>query len=100
ALSSNIGQHNRTVFSVVPEVGLTLGYQLTDTIRLYAGYNFLYWTNVVRPGEQIDRNLDVTKIPNFTVAGARPAAVTAPVVPFKETDFWAHGIVIGVELRY
>ena len=38
---------------------MTLGYQLTETVRLYAGYNFLYWTNVARPGAQIDRNLDV-----------------------------------------
>jgi hypothetical protein len=30
ALPSNIGHYSRDVFSVVPEVGVTLGYQLTD----------------------------------------------------------------------
>jgi Putative beta barrel porin-7 (BBP7) len=100
ALPSNIGNHNQTHFSVVPEVGLTLGYQLTDMVRLYAGYNFLYWTDVVRPGQQINTNLDVTQIPNFNVAGAKPTGLNVPSVPFKESDFWAQGIVVGFEIRY
>ncbi len=100
ALPSNIGNHSKTEFSVVPEVGLTLGYQLTSTIRLYAGYNFLYWTNVVRPGEQIDRNLDVTQIPNFNIAGAKPISPSTPNVPFQQSNYWAQGIMIGIEFRY
>ncbi len=100
ALPSNIGSYYKTEFSVVPEVGLTIGYQLTSAIRLFAGYNFLYWTNVARPGEQIDRNLDVTQIPNFNIAGAKPTAQPTPTVPFKQSDYWAQGIVIGIEFRY
>jgi hypothetical protein len=100
ALPSNIGNHSKAQFSVVPEVGLTVGYQLTNTIRLYAGYNFLYWSNVARPGEQIDRNLDVTQIPNFTIAGARPTGQPNPGVPFRQSDYWAQGIMIGIEYRY
>jgi hypothetical protein len=100
ALSSNSGRFHKSQFSVVPEVGVTLGYQLTDTIRLYAGYNFLYWTRVVRPGDQIDRNLDVTKIPNFAPPGTAPAATNSPSLPFKQSDFWAQGIVLGFEIRY
>ena len=100
ALSSNIGRFHKTQFSVVPELGVTLGYQLTDTVRLYAGYNILYWTRVVRPGDQIDRNLDVTKIPNFAVAGATPTGQNFPGVLFKQTDYWAQGLVLGFEIRY
>jgi hypothetical protein len=100
ALPSNIGNHYKTHFSVVPEVGLTVGYQVTNAIRVYAGYNFLYWSNVARPGEQIDRNLDVTQIPNFTIAGARPTGQPNPSVPFKQSDYWAQGILIGIEFRY
>jgi hypothetical protein len=100
ALSSNIGNYNRTVFSVVPEVGLTLGYQITNNIRVYGGYNFLYWTNVVRPGEQINTNLDVTRIPNFAAPGTVPASSPTPTALFKESDFWAQGFVVGIEFRY
>jgi hypothetical protein len=100
ALSSNIGSFHKTQFSVVPELGVTLGYQLTETVRVYAGYNILYWTRVARPGDQIDRNIDVTKIPNFTVAGVTPTGQNVPAVPFKQTDYWAQGLVLGFEIRY
>jgi hypothetical protein len=99
ALNSNIGHYNKDHFSFVPELGLNLGYQVNDNIRVFAGYNFLYWTGVMRPGDQIDRNLDVTRIPNFPVA-ATPLSTVHPAVPFKSTDFWAQGINIGIEFRY
>src|SRR5262249_21489944 len=89
ALPSNIGQYSRDKFSVVPEVGFNLGYQLTEHLRVSVGYNFLYWTNVLRPGNQIDRVLDVTQIPNFNIAGASPTGQNRPAVPVKEAGVWA-----------
>ncbi len=100
ALPSNIGQYSRDRFSVVPEIGISLGYQLTEHLRVSVGYNFLYWTNVLRPGNQIDRVLDVTQIPNFNIAGSAPTGQNRPTVPFKETDYWAHGLTVGLEFRY
>jgi hypothetical protein len=99
ALQSNIGHFTRDRFAVVPEVGLTVGCQLTDQLRVTVGYNLLYWSNVIRPGEQIDRVIDETLIPNF---GARhpPAGQNRPMVLFKETDYWAQGLTFGVEYRY
>jgi hypothetical protein len=100
ALPSNIGQYTRDRFSVVPEVGVSLGYQLTEHLRVSVGYNFLYWTNVLRPGKQIDRVIDVTQIPNFNIAGSTPTGQNRPAVPFKESDFWAQGLTVGLEFRY
>jgi hypothetical protein len=99
ALPSNSGQFSRDRFAVVPEVGVTLGWQATDWCRLVVGYNFLYWSNVVRPADQIDRVIDETQIPNFgtTVPSAgrgRPAEVV------RGTDFWAQGVSFGLEFRY
>ena len=37
ALANNIGTHSKTAYSAVPEVGLNLGYQLTDNVRLHGG---------------------------------------------------------------
>jgi hypothetical protein len=99
ALNSNIGHFQRDSFSIVPEVGLNVGYQFTDHLRAFVGYNFLFWSDVVRPGDQIDRGLDVTRIPNFGVP-ATPLAQPRPAVPFKETGFWAQGINFGVEFRF
>jgi hypothetical protein len=100
---TNIGEHTRNVFSVVPEVGLNLGYQLTDHLKAYVGYNFLYWSNVIRPGDQIDPFVDVTRIPAFippNLQGQIPPAAARPAVLFKETDFWAQGVNFGMELRW
>jgi hypothetical protein len=102
ALPSNIGTESRDRFAVVPEVGVSLGYSVTDRLRVSVGYNFLYWSSVVRPGDQINRNLDVLQIPNFGIpAGAAvPTNPTQPVRQFNTTDFWAHGLTFGVEIRF
>jgi hypothetical protein len=99
---ANIGHFSRDRFSVVPEVGVSVGYRLTGNLKAFVGYNFLYWSNVVRPGDQIDRNLDVLRIPNFTVPPTTPmlAGPPHPTVPFKETDFWAQGLTFGIELTF
>ncbi len=98
ALSSNSGTFTRDRFAVLPEVGLQVGYQLTDHLRAFVAYNFLYLSNVVRPGDQIDRVLNTNLIPPFTAAA--PAGPVHPVVPFRTTDFWAQGVSFGLEYRY
>jgi hypothetical protein len=102
ALNSNIGERSRDVFSVVPEVGLTVGYQLTDHLKTFVGYNFLYWSNVIRPGDQIDTTIDVNRVARFVPPGITvpDAGQVRPAVLFKETDFWAHGITAGFEYRW
>jgi hypothetical protein len=101
ALNSNIGTFSRERFTVVPEVGVTLGWYLTENVQVTVGYNFLYWSSVVRPGEQIDRNLDVNRIPNFFIS-PRPADVPGlhPGVLFKESDYWVQGLTFGVRIAF
>lgn len=99
ALNSNIGRYSRDEFSVVPEVGVNLGYQVTDHWKAFVGYNFLYWTNVLRPADQIDTVLDASRIPFFLPNAAVPTT-NRPAVPFRDSDFWAHGITAGVEYRW
>jgi Putative beta barrel porin-7 (BBP7) len=97
---ANIGTFSKDRFAVVPEIGLTLGYQVTNHIRASVGYNFLYWSSVVRPGDQIDRVLDPTKIPNFSPAPAGvtgPANPVRPMVTLRDTDYWAQGLTFGLE---
>jgi hypothetical protein len=100
ALPSNIGRFSQDRFAVVPELGINVGYQITGRLRLFVGYDLLYASNVVRPGDQIDRVLDVTQIPNANLAGARPTGLGRPAVLFRENDFWAQGFNCGLEWRY
>ncbi len=61
------------------------------------GYDFLYWSSVARPGDQIDRTVNSTQIAPRTGPFTGPAR---PAFEFKNTDYWAHGVNFGVEFRY
>jgi len=72
---------------------------VTDWCRLSVGYNFLYCSSVLRPGNQIDRVLDETLIPNFGT-GVAPAGQSRPAPILRGSDFWAQGLNFGVEFRF
>jgi hypothetical protein len=97
ALSSNSGHFTRDHFAVVPEVGVKLGYQVTSNLRAFVGYNFLYWTQVVRPGGQIDTAINPSLLPPVMppVAGA-----FRPEPRMTATEVWAQGISLGLEFRF
>jgi hypothetical protein len=99
ALPTNIGRFNRDAFAVVPEVGISVGCQLTCALRVFAGYTFLYWSDVARPGDQIDRVINPTLLP-VNMAVGPPVGPARPSFTFHETDFWAQGIHVGLEYRY
>jgi hypothetical protein len=94
AAPSNSGSYSRDVFTVVPEVGLNIGYFLNDHVRIFMGYTFLYWSNVARAGDQIDRRVDANQFQPATGTGSFPAFA------FNGTGWWAQGLNWGVEFRY
>ena len=99
AVPSNSGRFTQARFAVVPEAALNVGVQLTHWLKLQAGYSGLYWTNVLRPGDQVSRRIDGTQVPidpGFTGDGT----ATQPRVPRTRSDFWAHGFNVGFEVRY
>jgi hypothetical protein len=94
ALPSNIGTHSSNQFSMMPEIGFTLGYDLTPRLRATAGYTLLYWSNVARPGDQIDLNLDPAQFPPATATGTKPA------FELHTSDFWAQGVNLGLDYHF
>jgi hypothetical protein len=93
----NIGRFTRDSFSVVPELGLTIGYQINEHWRATLGYNILWWSGVVRPGEQIDGAVD-----QRLITGPAPSAASAqhPLFVFRDSTLWAQGMNLGLEYRY
>jgi hypothetical protein len=91
---------SRDQFAIVPELGLKVGYQLTHQLRFYAGYDLLYISKVLRPGDQIDRGINVSQTVQSTIAGNAAATGTRPAFAFADSDFWAQGINLGLEFRY
>ena len=95
--TSNIGKYTNDEFAVVPEIGLRVGAQLTDRVRAFVGYNFIYWSSVARAGDQIDLRVNPNLIPPQT------PPVTGPLVPAPRTvstDYWLQGISVGGEVRF
>lgn len=99
ATGPNLGRFTDSRFSVVPEGTLNIGYMLNPSVKLYAGYNFMFWSNVIRPGDQIDRTVDLTLVPNPPV-GVPPSGQFRPQPTFKQSDLWVQGVQLGVELRW
>lgn len=98
AQPTNIGRRTANEFTVLPAVELKLGYQITPRLRASAGYDFMYWNQVVRPGNQIDRNINQSQSPIF--GGGALVGPASPTPLFNRTDFWAHGANFGLEFRY
>lgn len=87
AQASNRGKYNREEFAVVPQLGLKAAWHVSEYVRLTAGYQVLWWTSVARPGDQIDLVVD-------------PARGRRPAFAFRDTDVWAQGLTLGVEITY
>lgn len=90
ARQTNNGVYQRDVFTFVPELNLTLGYQVNNW-TFSVGYSFIYWNDVAFAGSQIDRSVNLS---NPIVGDPRPAFT------FNDTDFWLQGISFGAEVAF
>jgi hypothetical protein len=99
ALASNIGNHSRSVFGVVPEGGITVGINVLKCLRVTAGYSFLMWSNVVRPGNEIDRLVNPGLVPSDQRFGTIVGGPN-PQFTFKDQALWIHTLNFGVEMFY
>lgn len=94
ALDSNIGVYRKNSFSVIPEVQFGVGYYCSDSLHLYCNYNFMAFTNVVRPGEQVDNRIN----PNILDGNAGNPANPTPLN--NTSTFWLQTLSFGLEYRY
>lgn len=95
ALPTNIGHYSHDYFVIVPRFGVELGYQLGPRTRAFLGYNYLHWATVARAGDQIDLSVNPTQIPPGALVGE-----PRPRFEFRNSDFWAQGMNLGLEVRF
>ncbi len=99
ALATNSGRFARGAFAVAPELSLRLGVELFGRARVFVGYNFLYLSEVARPGDQMNRNVNLSQMP-LSTRGDFFFGPPLPNFAFHGADFWAQGLLFGVEYRY
>lgn len=99
---ANIGTFSQTRFAVVPEVGLNLGYQVTDRMKVFVGYNFLYLSSAVRPGEVIDQRIDAARVPNLLPAdtAGTPVLPARPMPLLSTSGYFVQGINFGLVFKW
>lgn len=86
--------YSDTHFALVPELGLNLGYQLSERLDIFVGYNVLWWTNVIRAGDQVDLRVNPALLaPPVGGPAIPPAAVS-------DTTIWVQGISFGLLGRF
>jgi hypothetical protein len=96
---SNIGRYTEDHFAVIPEFQLRLRRQVTERLSLSIGYSFLYLSDLVRPGDQIDFAVDGRWLdPNFVPPGTPPAVHPEP--KFERSDAWLQGMDVGLTWNY
>ena len=89
------GHFDRTHFAYVPELGLTASVPVLDCLTLSGGFSALYWSHLVRPGDQISRptSSQLVGLPGLPTATG-PA--TPSVLSLRESGLW----LLGVHVRH
>ena len=83
--ATNIGELTRDEFCVVPELNLSLSYRIRPCLSLSVGYNFMYWSDVIRPGDIIDPVIDTDS-----------DLETRPLLAFNSSGYWVQGLNLGM----
>jgi len=97
ALGSNIGDYDRTKLVLMHDMSISVGYCVLPNVTVRLGYDFLWASNVLRPGRQIDLAVNPTLLP-FNAAA--PAGALRPAFKFDGESFYMHGISLGVAVQF
>jgi hypothetical protein len=101
AQASNSGRFERDKFAAVGELTVNLGYCITSNVRVHVGYNLLWLSSAIRPGQAID---PVINDANIRYVANPPADATnrRPGFAFERaaSDFWAQGLNLGLSVVY
>ncbi len=97
AQPSNSGSRASNVLAVVPEVEIKFGLDVTPSVRLTLGYDFLFYSSVIRPGNQLNRDLPKGQV---FEQGGTSVSLTSPSPLFNKTSFFAQGLSAGVTVRF
>lgn len=91
---SNIGSHDESNFTVIPELNINIGYGVTPNLDLTFGYSFMWVSSVARAGS-MDRAVDEGLFFDLDpINGDQPR-------PTIDTDtYFLHGWNIGMTGRF
>lgn len=93
-----LGRRAASRLSVIPEVEGRVAWAVSDRVEVSLGYGFLYWNQVLRPARQVPDTINTTTAPSQATFGGGGPLPTAP--PFRSSSITAHGLNVGLTLRF
>ena len=91
----NVGRFSASRFAVASEAGLKVILDLNENLKFTIGYSGMIVSNVARAADQIDRNATVQPI------GISDTFGPAPQTPrLRDSQFWAHGLDVGLGFAF
>lgn len=96
ALSSNIGEHRRNDWTVLPEGGANLVWKFRSNMNLKLGYSMIYLTKAARADDQIDFTVN----PNLFPPTVAPLTPSRPAFQVQNTDFWIQSLNVGLDVTF
>jgi hypothetical protein len=95
----NIGTYVRDRFTYIPQIGGNWGIAITGGLTAWIGVDFLYFPEVVRPGQAAQPFISSTSLPFSPNFGA-PGGPRSLPFKFQGEDLWVGGVNVGMMLRY
>ena len=95
-MSSNIGEHRRNDWTVLPEGGANLVWKFRSNMNLKFGYSVIYLTKAARADDQIDFTIN----PNLFPPATAPLTPSRPALQTQNSDFWIQAINLGVDVTF
>jgi Putative beta barrel porin-7 (BBP7) len=101
ALEPNSGSFSSKKPSYLPEGIIKVGYQWTQRLSTYVGYDGMYLSNLVRPGNQVNPVINPTLLPISQAYNPQfPFGPPQPALLFSKSDFYMQGLMFGLSYRY
>jgi hypothetical protein len=97
ALSSNIGNHRSEDWTIFPEFGIQLAWQISSRLEMHIGYSFLFMNDIVRAHDQLNTTVNPGLFPPPTAAAGSP---NQPSFKFQIGDEWIQSINLGLEYKF
>jgi hypothetical protein len=97
---SNIGSKSGNEFSVLPEFKIEFGLRLLTNLYANFGYDIMWWSNVIEPGNQIDRNINFSQNPVINPPGTLAGPANPVKMLNKTSNYMAQGLTFGLAYHY
>jgi hypothetical protein len=97
ALSSNIGQHGSEQWTVVPEFGVGVNWQMNSQWRLRLGYTILLLDRIARAADEVDFTVNPNLFPG---TGQSTTGPSRPSFTLHRADIWVQTLNVGVEFSF